>query len=172
MRGVLLEEVIDKYVEAYGQQFIDLFNNIYENQEEAYVSYGDCDYAVTKLKVNGGLADKFVYPENEFEETTRAILLDNIFSDDYFLIIENSVNHKNNKFGNAEYFVYKLNKRSEVKSLNLEKSKLLSNLNRDNLVVHYENFMLKRIRLRNNSINHKVFRIMMFTFFAIEKRKD
>lgn len=166
MRGAILIDVIDRYVEAYGEKFLQLFNDIFEKQEEAYGSYGDYDYSATKLKVSGRLRDEKYFPEKEYEEINRAILLNNIFSDNYFLIIENELKHKDSDFSDVNYYVYLLDKQLKMKSINLETSKYL---NSDKLLLKYEYFNKRNLRLGNRYIKYKVFEMLIFTLSAIVK---
>lgn len=87
MRGVYLEELVTNYVETFSDEFVMMFNYIYEHQEDDYDSYGDIDTSVTKLKLTGDIAKKSDW-NDKYNWSARAIYLKDIFCDEKFVIVE------------------------------------------------------------------------------------
>jgi hypothetical protein len=115
MRGIFLDRLVSGYVQEKVEETVMMFDTIMENQKDNRRSYGDCDSIVTKLKTKGSLdrfdpvkvkenndrarvifskmygqLEKSVVSTEEVGLTVvyQAILMDNVFTDNCFLVIK------------------------------------------------------------------------------------
>ena len=88
MDGFFVNEFVNEYVKCNIPNIIDIFEYVLNNQTQVRSTYGDADYAFTKIKATNY---KPIYNNHTYEIV--GVLVEDIFSSISFIVIKCFQNH-------------------------------------------------------------------------------